>query len=144
MNVQVSRVPFNEACVAVRREVFIVGQHVPVDIEIDGLDEACVHFLATLNDVPVGTCRLRFTHGKAKAERVAVVSKCRGLGLGIQLMEALEAHAADNGYEAVVLNAQEQVIPFYERQGYTASGPRFFEADIPHRAMSKCIATSQE
>jgi predicted GNAT family N-acyltransferase len=36
-----------------------------------------------------------------------------------------------------LLHAQTSVVPFYERLGYTAEGPVFDEAGIPHRKMSR-------
>jgi predicted GNAT family N-acyltransferase len=126
------------SCHAIRHEVFVLGQGVPSAIEVDGRDPVCVHVLATLNDeVPVGTARLREHEGHAKAERVAVLEAFRGLGIGEQVMHALEEIARRQGHDALHLHAQEQVVPFYERIGYTAFGARFFEAGIPHRAMVK-------
>ena len=60
-------------CHRIRRIVFIEEQKVPKDLEVDGLDLACVHFLADSDGRPAGTARLRITDDHhAKAERVAV------------------------------------------------------------------------
>jgi predicted GNAT family N-acyltransferase len=126
-----------ETCLAIRRRVFVQGQGVPEAIEIDGLDPGCAHFLAQDGARAVGTARLREVDGAAKVERVAVLESERGRGIGRVLMRALEAEAGARGLGEVVLNAQEAVIPFYERLGYASEGERFFEADIPHRRMRK-------
>ena len=126
-----------ELCFAIRRTVFVAGQGVSEREEIDGLDPACTHFLARAAGDAVGTARLRFVDGKAKAERVAVLDEHRRRGVGAALMLALEQEAARLGSGSVVLHAQEASIPFYEILGYRAEGERFFEADIPHRRMSK-------
>ncbi len=123
-----------------RRRVFIEEQEVPEDLEIDGLDEACVHVLAEHRDGdgwhPVGTARLRVSEeGTAKAERVAVDASLRGHGVGWQIMRRLEARAWADGHEAVVLGAQLTAMPFYEKLGYSAYGPEFLDAGIPHRMM---------
>lgn len=122
-------------CLAIRREVFILGQDVPEDLEVDGLDPECVHFLATVDGVAVGTARLRRLPGAAKVERVAVLARCRGMGLGRDLMRALHAEAERQAIPLLKLNAQEAVVGFYEDLGYTAVGERFMEAGIPHQAM---------
>ena len=129
-----------ETCLEIRRDVFVRGQRIAEEIEIDGLDGECVHFLAWLAGVAVGAARLRESGGRAKAERVAVLEPHRGLGLGQALMDALEGEARSQGHVELVLNAQEDVVPFYERLGYTAHGPSFLEAEIPHRAMTKKLA----
>ena len=125
----------------VREVVFIQGQGVPRELEVDGLDPQCTHFLAeVLQDerwVPVGTARLHQVGEAAKAERVAVLDAWRGYGLGAALMEALEAAARERGFAEVILNAQVQVVPFYEHLGYEAEGPEFDEAGILHRAMRR-------
>jgi predicted GNAT family N-acyltransferase len=127
-----------ERCLDIRREVFVGEQHVPAEIEIDGRDASCTHFLAVVDDDAIGTARLRITEdGRAKAERVAVRRAGRRSGAGALLMHALEAEARTRGHDRLVLNAQVRVVPFYERLGYTVDGPEFLEAGIPHRAMSK-------
>ncbi|MDP7038044.1 MAG: N-acetyltransferase, partial [Myxococcota bacterium] len=46
-----------ERCFEVRRVVFMVEQAVPKEEEYDGLDKDCLHFMASLDDKPVGTAR---------------------------------------------------------------------------------------
>ena len=128
-------------CHAIRRTVFIEGQGVPEDIEVDGRDPVCRHVVAYVLDHAVGTARLRFTPEKAKAERVAVLQSSRGLGIGAILMTALEDIARQAGYATVHLHAQQAVVPFYEHIGYRKHGEVFYEADIPHLAMYKPCAT---
>ena len=128
------------ACLAVRRRVFIAEQSVPEDLEIDGLDEGCLHVLAEQDGPdgwsPVGTARLRVCgDGTAKAERVAVDAAVRGQGVGWRVMRLLEDRAWSDGHTAVVLGAQLSAMPFYEKLGYSAYGPEFMDAGIPHRMM---------
>ncbi len=125
-------------CISVRRDVFVVGQNVPEDLEVDGLDVQCTHFIARVDGRAVGTARLRITpEGIAKAERVAVRADVRGQRLGHRLMDALEAEARRQGHDEVVLSAQVPVIPFYEARGYVAEGPVYLDAGIDHRTMRR-------
>ena len=125
-------------CQAIRREVFVEEQGVPLDEEMDAHDAACRHFLALAAGEAVGTARLRETEaGRVKAERVAVRRSARRSGIGRALMRALEDAARARGHREIVLNAQVPVIAFYERLGYRVEGPEFLEAGIPHRAMRK-------
>ncbi len=119
--------------------MFVQGQGVPESIEVDGLDERCTHFAAYRDAELVGTARLRVVAGVAKAERVAVASSMRGVGVGRALMRALEAEAKRMGLVSVILNAQAAVIPFYERLGYVTEGERFFEASIEHCKMRRAL-----
>ncbi len=123
-------------CLTIRLEVFVEGQDVPLDEEVDGLDDQCTHFLAHRNGVPLGTARLRVTtQGEARAERVAVLKAARGSGLGAAIMLLLQDTAREMGHHEVILHGQVAVIPFYERLGYLAEGPVFMDCDIPHRTM---------
>ena len=135
--VRIARADELADCIEVRREVFVVGQDVPETLEVDGLDPECIHFIATVEDKAVGTARLRFVDGSAKAERVAVLETARGLHLGHRLMDALEAEARRRGHQEVVLSAQVPVISFYERRGYRAEGPVYKDAGIDHRTMRR-------
>lgn len=128
-------------CLAIRYEVFVLGQGVPPEIEVDGHDPTCVHFLATWREQAVGTARLRITPDRqAKAERVAVRGGFQGRGIGSALMREVELEATRRGFTEVVLNAQEAVVPFYEHLGYEVEGARFMEASIPHRKMRHRLA----
>jgi len=122
-------------CLAIRRQVFIEGQDVPEDLEVDGLDPECTHLLCEVEGRPVGTARLRRVQGGGKVERVAVLASERGRGLGRQIMLALHAEAARQGLPQLKLNAQEAVIGFYLDLGYRSVGGRFMEAGISHQAM---------
>ncbi|MEU3524436.1 GNAT family N-acetyltransferase [Streptomyces sp. NPDC038707] len=139
-----------EACFAVRKEVFVVEQGVAEDIEYDAHDAVAVHVLAVHEDGrPLGTGRL--LHGAAAAQktgadasvgslgRLAVLRAARGLGVGAALVRAIEDAARARGLAAVDLHAQTQALGFYERLGYTAYGPQFPDAGIPHRAMRRSL-----
>jgi methyltransferase (TIGR00027 family) len=130
-----------ERCRAVRREVFVAEQGVPLEEEMDAHDADAAHFVALQADEVVGTARLRsLADGALKAERVAVRRPFRRRGVGRALMQALEDAARARG--ELVLNAQTAVEPFYERLGYRGEGPEFVEAGIPHRGMRKRLGVT--
>lgn len=129
-----------ETALEIRRRVFIEGQGVPEDRELDGRDAEATHLLARDSDTAVGTARLRAYAGDpptAKVERVAVLEPRRGEGWGARLMAAVERQAREQGYERVLLHAQVPVVAFYERLGYEVRGEEFEDAGIPHREMTK-------
>ena len=132
-----------ETALAIRTRVFVVEQGVPAELEEDGLDPDCTHFLAEIPDgagwVPVGTARMRRKGEVAKAERVAVLFALRGHGIGALLMAALEQEVAAQGLPEVLLHAQVSVVPFYERLGYRGEGEVFGEAGIDHWAMRRRV-----
>ncbi|MEV7276521.1 GNAT family N-acetyltransferase [Streptomyces sp. NPDC093111] len=139
-----------DACFAVRREVFVVEQGVPQELEYDTYDETAVHVLAVGEDgVPLGTGRLLFgadATGRTGADasvgslgRLAVGKAARGLGVGAALVRAIEDAARARGLAAVDLHAQTQALGFYERLGYEAYGPEFPDAGMPHRAMRRAL-----
>jgi len=118
---------------AIRREVFIIGQNVDEAIEMDEFDSSATHILALLGDQPVGTARWRKTDQGWKLERFAVLGTFRGQGVGAALLNFVLEALPDHDH--VYLNAQTQVIPFYSRFGFVATGPEFEEANIAHRRM---------
>ncbi|MET9624916.1 MULTISPECIES: GNAT family N-acetyltransferase [unclassified Streptomyces] len=138
------------ACFAVRKDVFVVEQRVPQEIEYDSYDETAVHVLAIRDDgLPLGTGRLLYgadaagkTGGDAAVGslgRLAVTKAARGLGVGAALVRAIEDAARERGLAAVDLHAQTHALGFYERLGYAAYGPEFPDAGIAHRAMRRSI-----
>ncbi|MFE6711209.1 GNAT family N-acetyltransferase [Streptomyces sp. NPDC057695] len=139
-----------EACFAVRREVFVVEQGVPQELEYDTYDATAVHVLAVREDgLPLGTGRLLHgadAVGRTGADasvgslgRLAVSEAARGLGVGAALVRGIEDAAREHGLTAVDLHAQTHALGFYERLGYEAYGPEFPDADMPHRAMRRVL-----
>ncbi|MEU9183515.1 GNAT family N-acetyltransferase [Streptomyces sp. NPDC048484] len=135
-----------EACFAVRKEVFVVEQQVPEDLEYDLYDADAVHVLAMREDgLPLGAGRLLYgdaavaktggESGVGSLGRLAVVRAARGLGVGVALVRGIEDAARARGLTAVDLHAQTHALGFYERLGYVAYGPEYPEAGIAHRAM---------
>ena len=51
--------PDIKACYAIRIEVFCDEQAVSRDLEFDGLDAECRHYIARIGNDAVGTARLR-------------------------------------------------------------------------------------
>jgi predicted GNAT family N-acyltransferase len=59
------------------------------------------------------------------------------LGLGKQLMLAIENTNERSHCKRFLLQAQTQAQEFYTQLGYTAEGSEFLDAGIPHREMNK-------
>ncbi|WBP89303.1 GNAT family N-acetyltransferase [Kitasatospora cathayae] len=135
---------------AVRREVFVVEQNVPEELEYDEYDATSVHVLAVDADGgALGTGRLIFgdealkltggVEGRVLLGRLAVLAAARGTGLGVELVRAIEAAGRERGGVEVELHAQVQALGFYERLGYVAEGAVYEDAGIPHRTMTRVL-----
>lgn len=134
-------VPWNspeaDAIRRIRLAVFVDEQHVPADEEYDAIDEVALH-AAVYDPAGRAVATGRFfedTPGVGRIGRMAVLREARGTGAGRLLMELFMAEARRRGYTRVVLGAQCHAIPFYQRFGFTAEGPEYMDADIPHRFM---------
>lgn len=119
---------------ALRHAVFVVEQGVPIDVEIDGLDDGCRHFLVRSGEHAVATARARMTERGWKIERVAVAEAYRRRAVGTLLVHSVLADAPAGA--EVYVHAQESALGFWERLGFVADGPRFVEGGIGHRRMS--------
>lgn len=130
-----------QACFDIRVAVFCGEQGVSREIEFDGLDDVCRHFLALDADRPVGTARTRpLGDGTVKFERIAVLGDARRRNAGRLLVEyALETAAAD-GFTTAMMHAQTYARPFYEKLGFAQQGDGFMEAGIPHIRMARPVA----
>ncbi len=141
MEIQIKKVETEkekEQALAIRYHVFVNEQNVPPEEEIDKWDDIAVHFLASISDQPVGTGRLRWLNSHVgKVERVAVMPKYRGTGVGKAIMTTMEAYARSRGTTEILLYAQTQAAAFYQRLGYQKEGDTFLDAGIEHIAMRK-------
>lgn len=122
---------------AVRHEVFVIGQNVPAELEKDGADPYHRHLLVREDGRPVGTARMLHS---GHIGRVAVIASHRGRGIGRAIMQALFELGQGLGLSQVDLAAQTHAVHFYERLGFVAEGEVFYEAGIPHRRMVKKLA----
>ena len=129
--------PDRDACIDIRRHVFVGEQNVPEAEEVDGLDPECLHLLARDGGRPAGTLRLRESGDTVKIQRVAVLPEWRGTGLGAQLMRHAMELARARGMRKARLGAQIHALGFYEKLGFVAEGPEFLDAGIPHREMTR-------
>jgi predicted GNAT family N-acyltransferase len=127
------------AALALRHEVFVVEQGVPLAEEIDEHDETdALHLVAVRDDGEiVATCRLVAEGDTVKLGRVAVAAAARRRGVASRLLAEGEARAAALGARRIALAAQTDALPLYERAGYTAYGERFLDAGIEHQMMEK-------
>ena len=126
---------------AIRREVFIEEQGIPAEMEWDAADASCLHALARNRfGMPLATGRLlEHVPGVAKIGRMAVLRAMRGTQIGRQVLDALMAHAKQQGYREVLLHAQLSAENFYLRAGFQRRGEPFEEAGIGHVEMVRVL-----
>ncbi|MEL6452666.1 MAG: GNAT family N-acetyltransferase [Pseudomonadota bacterium] len=140
MNWTISETRDIATCHALRRTVFIEEQGVSASEEVDGRDAEALHVLATQGGAPVGCARILVADGVAKIGRVCVLKEVRGTGLGAALIHAcLDVARAQPGVTKAKLGAQTHALSFYEKLGFTAFGPIYDDAGIPHRDMERTL-----
>lgn len=123
---------------AIREQVFQVEQGVEPALDFDGLDEAALHIVAYDGAEAIGTARIRYlSDDLVKIERVAVLSRYRGRGVGREIMETAIAFLEQQPVSQIKVNAQVQVKAFYQKLGFEPWGDEFDEAGILHVEMRR-------
>jgi len=123
---------------AIRCSVFQEEQGVEPGLDFDGQDEKCEQLIAYLDEVPVGTARVRDLDSKTvKVERLAVLSTARGYGIGKKIMEKAIEVAAKKEIQEVLIHAQEYIKGLYQQLSFQQEGESFEEAGILHVKMRK-------
>ena len=123
---------------ALRKEVFVKEQNVPLEIEIDEKDylSSTVHIGYYDNEKLVGVAR------------IAIAKSHRGLGLGTNLISTCESVITLITSKSTVpapftieLSSQLHAEKFYKKLGYTrANNTVYLEAGIQHIDMEKTIS----
>jgi Predicted acyltransferase len=88
---------YADALTAIRHQVFVTEQNVPIDEEVDDFDRAVAtqHLLVYLDHKPVACARLL---SSGQIGRMAVLVEHRGCGIGrIMLRSLLQRRLADVG-----------------------------------------------
>ncbi len=122
---------------ALRTEIFVEEQGVPLELEHDESDAKCEHAVVfnRLNQ-PMATGRLLpAENGVSRIGRMAVKRVLRGSGLGDTVLQALLDKASSRGDLEVVLHAQTSAQEFYAKFGFKPDGAVYEEAGIAHVTM---------
>lgn len=127
--------PLCNLAFALRREVFVLEQKVPEELENDPHDLTATHIVGIMDGAVVAVARVLFKPEHAKIGRVAIARSHRGLGLGARLIDFAVEVAREKGETRCYLESQADKIGFYTRLGFSAFGGEFMDAGIPHRAM---------
>ncbi|WP_192345989.1 GNAT family N-acetyltransferase [Algoriphagus sp. Y33] len=122
----------------IREQVFVIEQEVDPKEEYDEFESISKHFLACLDDKPVGTARWRITSNGVKLERFAVMKDARGKGVGQALVAAVLSDIKENPDtqgRKKYLHAQLTAVPLYSKFGFEKEGDMFEECNILHYKM---------
>ena len=125
------------AAYAIRHQVFVLEQGVPVELEHDEHDTMALHALLSLGDAPIATGRLL---ADGHLGRIAVLEAHRRQGHGQRLMQVLIDAARQRGHSELILHAQTDAQAFYAGLGFSSMGEIFMEAGIPHIGMRLQLA----
>lgn len=134
--IQITEVDWNSAkklLSAIRTEVFIEEQHVPVELEWDDLDPLAKHLLALDSSGNAVGCARIIAPGSIG--RMAVKANLRRKGIGKALLNAAISVCNKYGWTKICLSAQIHAIPFYEKSGFIVTSEIYMDASIPHRDM---------
>jgi predicted GNAT family N-acyltransferase len=124
------------AALALREEVFVVEQNVPLEADLDGLDDHAIQLVAVEpNGEVVGTCRVVMEDEEARFGRLCVRRSARRRGIAQALLAAAETEAKAAGAPTMALHAQTDALELYRRAGYAATGEPFDEEGIEHLRM---------
>lgn len=118
----------------IRQKVFVEEQNVDPALEYDEYESTAIHYLLSVEGVPVATARWRETPKGIKLERFATLTSHRNKGLGTILLEDILNDILPTD-KKIYLHSQLNAIPFYKRHGFVIIGEQFTEADIEHFEM---------
>jgi predicted GNAT family N-acyltransferase len=123
-------------CMAIRFKVFVEGQNVPMQEEVDGKDAEASHYLLLIDFHPAGVARVRCMDHYFKIERVGIIAEYQGKGLGRDIMRfILSDLKALRTSNKVKLSSQTHAIPFYEKLGFSVCSDEYMDAGIRHKDM---------
>lgn len=134
LEVPVFSLLFN-AAFALRQEVFVREQNVPLAEEHDADDLTAQHLVAIAGGDVVGTLRIITLPEHVKIGRVVVRRDWRGQGIARAMMLGAMELARADGHDRFYLAAQSDKLGFYQKLGFSAFGDEFDDGGMPHRAM---------
>src|SRR5215469_9350894 len=116
---------------AIRAACFIGELDVPFSEEFDGNDFGATHIIAYVGEEPVGAVRVRWFQSFAMPERLAVIQRFRGHGIGQLLLERVRSLAQSRGCNVLYAQVLPRDIKYWEKYGWrrlipeeVGSGPK--------------------
>ncbi len=122
----------------IRKEVFIKGQNIKEEDEIDGhdFDLNKLHYVLYKDEKPIATIRVWINENTAILQRFSVLPEYRGKGLGRELLTLVIKNLLNNSkITKIEFHAQSYLKDFYQRMGFTCVGDEFDECGIKHISM---------
>ena len=120
-----------DEAVEIRENVFVKEQG--FEKEFDEIDEKAIHLVMFDEHLqkPVVTCRIYkgSKPGEFILGRLAVISECRGMNLGSDMIQKAEEVAREKGVRA-----------FYEKLGFCGYGVEDEDEGCPHCWMKKQLS----
>lgn len=123
---------------ALREAVFVQEQG--FSSEFDEIDQTATHILLFDDSgQAVAVCRYFWSEEKDcyVLGRLAVAKPWRAKHLGAAMLAEAERQLCAKGETRLMLAAQLQAQPFYEKQGYSPVGDLFYDEYCPHLWMCK-------
>jgi predicted GNAT family N-acyltransferase len=119
---------------AIRSAVYLEEQDCPFGEEFDGNDFSGTHLLGSVDGEPAGSARIRYFADFAKIERLAVLRRFRGRGLGDKLVTAALELCRAKGYRQAYAHARNSLLPFWQERGFRqlANKPTFAFSDFDY------------
>ena len=119
----------------IRYNVFIIEQG--FNVEIDELDQSCLHVVYYLNDIAVAACRFYKEDelGTYHLGRFAVSKEYRNKHVGFDMLNEVIQYIKSIGGNKVVLSAQLDAVGFYLKCGFVVTSDVYYEQHCPHKDM---------
>jgi ElaA protein len=124
-----------------RTAVFVVEQNCPYQ-EVDVKDKQSFHLVGkTESGEVIAVTRILpkgVSYDEISIGRVALKKEYRGQGIADILMaESLQFIEKEFGKQPIRISAQEYLLNYYNKHGFTQVGEGYLEDDIPHMEMLK-------
>jgi len=111
----------------------------PKGSEQDEFEGQAIHVIAVEEDKIIGCGRVHFiSSDEAQIRYMAVENHWQGKGVGKLILAELEKRVTEKGAKKIILHARENVVGFYEKNGYSVVKPSHtLFGIIPHYLMEK-------
>ena len=106
----------------------------PAELKAYHNDDKCSVYLMLVDDEPVGTLRINFKPDGYKFERIAIVEKYQGKGLGKELLMGI-LKIVQGKTPHIYIHSRIHMVPFYVKCGFQTVGELFFERICDHFKM---------
>ncbi|MDV7340723.1 GNAT family N-acetyltransferase [Terasakiella sp. A23] len=111
----------------------VLWPDLPIEACMLSEDDTALHFGGLVGGQLIAVASL-FPDGvdKIRLRKFAILPAYQSQGIGSKMLQGMQDHLRHTSYKTLWCDAREEALGFYQKNGFSAWGERFFKKHLPY------------